>query len=281
MGLAHPGVRTVDRPAISRQRGDGGVSGLLGFTAQTIQTAIANISYVTGAHAFKAGFTDSWAAVHGSSISNSSNLYYRFNNGIPNQLTMYGTPTTSASNVDGEIGVFAQDRWTHKQLTLSGGVRLDTFKGSYPDQYLGPAPLQPTRNLDFPGVVGISVKDVTPRVGASYDLFGDGKTALKVSAGKYALGVSTIGNPAGITNTVTRTWTDANGNFAPDCNLLNLQPQDLTSSGGDVCGIVNNLNFGLPTSATKFNNDTRFGWGNRAYNWEFSTIQQQPAQRWG
>jgi hypothetical protein len=262
--------------------GDGGVSGLLGFTQQTIQTAVGTVSYVTGAHSFKAGFSDTWAGLHSSSISNDSNLYYRFNNGIPNQITMYGTPTSGASNVDGEVGLFAQDRWTHKQLTLNLGIRFDSFKGSYPDQHLGPAPFQPTRDLTFPGVTGISVQDVTPRFGASYDLFGNGKTALKVAVGKYVLGVSNIGNPALIANTATRSWTDANGNFSPDCTLLNLQQQDLRSTGGDFCGAVSPANFGQATSASLFDNDTRFGFGNRAYNWEFSgTIQHQLAPRVG
>jgi hypothetical protein len=252
--------------------GDGGVSGLLGFTAQTIGTAVGSLSYVTGAHAFKFGFSDTWANVKSSSNSNASNLYYRFNNGIPNQITMYGTPTTGASQLNAEIGIFAQDRWTVKRLTLTVGVRYDQFNAGYPDQFLGPAPLQPTRNLTFPGVTGINQKDVTARAGSAYDLFGNGKTALKVSVGKYVMGVSNIGNPAGITNTVTRSWTDTNKNFIPDCVLLNLQ------LNGE-CGIVSSLNFGLPTSVAGFNNDTRFGWGTRPYNWEFSTaVQQQVSQ---
>jgi hypothetical protein len=262
--------------------GDGGVSGLLGYTDQNINTAVASVSFVTGSHSFKAGFSDTWASTTSSTTSNASNLYYRFNQGIPNLITMYGTPTTGASQVNGEYGAYVQDRWTHNRSTVSVGVRYDQFDAGYPVQQLGPAPLQPTRNLTFPAVTGINVKDFTPRFGESYDLFGNGKTAVKVSIGKYMLGVSNIGNPAGIVNTVTRAWTDANGNFSPDCDLLNLQSQDLRATGGDFCGTVNNLNFGLPTSATKFNQDTRFGWGNRAYNWEFSTsVQHQLVPRVG
>ncbi len=44
----------------------------------------------------------------------------------------------------------------------------------------------------------MSLHDVTPRLGVAYDLFGTGKTALKASLGKYVIGVSTIGNPAGV-----------------------------------------------------------------------------------
>jgi hypothetical protein len=252
--------------------GDGGVGGTLGYTSQSISTAVGSLSYVTGAHAFKFGFSDTWAHVIGATTSNTSNVYYRFNNGIPNLITMYGTPITSESQVNGEVGIYAQDRWTLKRLTMNLGVRYDQFNSGYPDQTLGPAPFQPTRNLSFPGVTGVNVKDITPRVGAAYDLFGNGKTAIKVNIGKYVLGVSNTGNPAGIINTVTRVWNDTNHNFTPDCDLLNLQ------LNGE-CGVVSSLNFGLPTSVTQFNPDTRFGWGTRAYNWEFATaVDQQLTQ---
>ena len=69
---------------------------LFGLADQNIHNLLTSVSYVTGAHALKVGFTDIWLESYGSSVSNSSNLYYRFNNGVPNQLTMYGTPTTGA-----------------------------------------------------------------------------------------------------------------------------------------------------------------------------------------
>ena len=41
----------------------------------------------------------------------------------------------------------------------------------------------------FPETKGVdSYKDITPRMGAAYDVFGNGKTALKVNVGKYLEG---------------------------------------------------------------------------------------------
>src|SRR6185295_16564830 len=209
--------------------GDGGVSGLFGYSAQGINTALASMSYVTGAHSFKVGFSDTWARTVSTSDSNSRYMMFRFNQGIPNQVTLYGVPTRGESLVKGEIGVFAQDRWTIQRWTLNAGVRYDGFIGGYPDQSRGPAPLQPTRNFTFPAVTTMSLHDVTPRLGASYDLFGNGKTALKTSLGKYMLTLFTIGNPAGVSTTTTRNWNDftfgpgdpRSGNFNPDCDMLN------------------------------------------------------------
>ncbi|HXH24690.1 MAG TPA: carboxypeptidase-like regulatory domain-containing protein, partial [Vicinamibacterales bacterium] len=72
--------------------GNGGVSGLFGYASQRIYTANATLSYVTGAHAFKVGFSDTWGRNISSSQSNDYNLYFRFNGGIPNQITQYARP---------------------------------------------------------------------------------------------------------------------------------------------------------------------------------------------
>ena len=263
--------------------GDGGVSGLFGFTSQKINTAVASASLVTGSHAFKLGFSDTWARTESTSDSNSSYMMFRFNNGIPNQLTMYGVPTRGATLTKGEIGVFAQDRWTIDRWTVNLGIRYDQFIGGFPEQFRGPAPFQPNRNFTFAAVTSQNLRDFTPRLGLAYDLFGTGKTAVKVSLGKYMLATSTTGNPAGVSTTVTRTWNDSfypagdprRGNYRPDCDLLNLQQNA-------ECATVSSLNFGQLTSVAEFDPDTRFGWGNRAYNWEFSTsVQHEVVPRLG
>ena len=109
----------------------------------------------------------------------------------------------------------------------------------------------------------MSMNDITPRLGASYDLFGNGKTALKASLGKYMLTLFTIGNPAGVSTTTTRNWNDLmypvgdprRGNFNPDCDQLN------PAANGECSAYLSP--FGTLTSIAQFNEDTRFGWGNR------------------
>jgi hypothetical protein len=206
-------------------------------------------------------------------------MEYRFNNGVPNQLTMRGTPTQSASNLKAELGIFAQDRWTVNRATINVGLRYDYHAGYWPELYLGPGLFVPTRDITFPHKDAQSWHDVSPRAGVAYDVFGNGRTAIKVNAGRYALAsAATTGvSPSGaVSNSVTRAWTDADRDFTPDCVLLNLQ------ANGE-CGVVSNLLFGqqlAPTSA--WDPALLQGWHVRPYNWEFSTsVQQQIAPRVG
>jgi len=230
----------------------------------------------------KVGFSDTWANTVSTSDSNSHYMMFRFNNGIPNLVTLYGVPTRGESLVKGELGLYAQDRWTIDRWTLNAGVRYDGFRGGYPDQFRGPAPLQPTRDYTFPAVTSMSMHDITPRLGASYDLFGNGKTAVKASLGKYMLTLFTVGNPAAVSTTTTRNWNDLmypvgdprRGNFNPDCDQLN------PAANGECSAYLSP--FGTLSSIAQFNEDTRFGWGNRPYNWEFSTsVQHELAPRLG
>jgi hypothetical protein len=179
------------------------------------------------------------------------------------------------------MGVFAQDKWTIRGLALSVGVRYDHWANSFPEHRIGPAALAPNRNIVLPKTQGSNYHDITPRLGASYDVFGDGRTAIKVSLNKYltALGsgglISTGGtNPADnlITET-TRNWNDANRNFVPDCDLIN------PNANGE-CAAMANRNFGGTRAGTTFDPELLRGWGSRNYNWEFSAgLQQELAPR--
>ena len=166
-------------------------------------------------------------------------------------------------------------------MTLSGGLRYDHVWSHFPRQQLGPNPFFPTAVVYEPSD-GVSYNDITPRFGAAYDLFGNGKTAIKVNAGKYLVaadGSSITGgllNPLSrVSTSANRTWTDENRNFRPDCDLRNSQAQDLRPSGGDFCGLSSNLNFGLPVFNITYDPDSIAGWGKRGYDWNFGVQVQQ------
>jgi hypothetical protein len=77
--------------------------------------------------------------------------------------------------------------------------------------------------------------------------------------------------------TTNRPWTDSNGNFTPDCSLSNPAAQDLSGAGGDICGKIDNNNFGLNNpNAITYDPNVLTGFGARAYNWQTSAqIQHQ------
>jgi hypothetical protein len=246
----------------------------------------AALSYVTGAHAFKVGFNDGWGVAGPNRMYSLQPVSYRFNNGVPNQISLFATPYASTTNVDSDLGVYAQDRWTMlNRLTVTLGVRYDYFADSFPSQTAGPSVLAPNRNITFPEQANLSWHDVTPKTGAVYDLFGNGGTAVKVSLNKYLQGmlsgVATTPNPIStIITTTNRSWTDQNRNYTPDCDLTNPVAQDNRTTGGDFCGAMANANFGKAVPGATFDPDMLRGFGKRNYNWEFSAgVQQKLATR--
>jgi Carboxypeptidase regulatory-like domain len=231
------------------------------------------VSYVTGTHAFKGGVnhTSGWARTRNFAMQP---VTYRFNNGVPNQLTQFAYPFLFEVNVDHNMGIFAQDKWTVGRLTLTGGLRYDYFANSFPESSLGPTVFIPARNVTFPASDNLSLHDITPRVGGVYDVFGNGKTAVKTSLNKYLSGLGSIdlsAMPHPVANAVlnaNRSWSDANRNFVPDC--------DLTSAAANgECGQLSNPDFGSIRPGATFDPDILRGWGKRGYNWEFSAGVQQ------
>ena len=241
----------------------------------------AALSYVTGSHSAKLGFYNVTASRTSDVPDNASHLSYRFNNGVPNQITQRATPLYRAERQKLDLGIFIQDKWTVKRLTLSGGFRFDTFQSYFPEQTLVPGLLVPNRSVTFPKTDMANWKDIVPRLGSVYDLRGDGKTALKVSINKYVTAQGLQGtygdtaNPVNrMANIVTRSWVDGNMNFTPDCDLTNVLAQDFRPSGGDLCGVVSDTNFGRQTLSLSYNPDVLNGWGSRPYQWEFSASVQ-------
>ena len=164
----------------------------------------AAMSYVTGSHSAKLGFYNVTAQRTSDVPDNASHLTYQFNNGVPNQLTQRATPLYRAERQKLDLGIYVQDKWTVKRLTLSGGLRFDTFQSYFPEQTLVPGALVPNRNLTFPKTDMANWKDIVPRLGSVYDLSGNGRTALKVSLNKYVTAQGLQGTYGDTANPVNR-----------------------------------------------------------------------------
>jgi hypothetical protein len=243
-------------------------------------------TYVTGAHSFKVGYQGTYMTDDRTWSTNTQNMTFRLNNGVPNQLTESISPWINNARA-GWHAFFVQEQYTHRRLTLQGALRFDRSTSWFPEQREGPSRFLP-QQIVIPETNGVNAyKDFTPRFGASWDVFGNGKTAIKANIGKYLEGVGVQLNYANSnptlrmpqttgpfgTSGVTRTWTDGNNNFVPDCNLLN---PNANSAGGDTCGAISNLLFGQNVLTNNYDPSLLTGWGVRSSDWDLGlTLQQQ------
>ena len=242
----------------------------------------ATLAYVTGAHSFKVGYQGAYLVEDIENHGNDLNLAYTFLNGGPTSLTQSLRVFTQKDRVRYEA-LYVEDQWTRGRMTLQGALRYDLAWSYSPPQTIGPTNFLTTR-LEFPRTPGVdSYKDISPRGGIAYDLFGNAKTSLKVNVGKYLEPASnlngnySISNPiARIATTTSRTWIDANGNRTPDCNLLLVDLQDLRADGGDLCGRMNSPTFGTATRTTASIDPAILnGWNIRPADWQIGVSIQQ------
>jgi hypothetical protein len=242
------------------------------YTSETDDyNVMASATYVTGSHATKFGITDLWgknsrtfaprANINTLVTANLSAALIDF----PVQVSVYNSPATSFQNVNSDIGIFGQDTWTMKRLTLNYGARFEHFNASVPAESSGASTWIGARN--FPAVENVpNWNDWAVRFAAAYDVTGDGKTALKANAGKYvaaqAAGLAQTFN--GMSGTLagvpqTRNWFDLNG----DKTIINADGTIQTNEVGP-----GTANFGQLTSRP----DPSLP---RGYNWEYSAVLQR------
>jgi hypothetical protein len=180
-----------------------------------------SITYVTGSHSIKIG--EQFGRGYGGSgtVNQHGSMVQQYRNGTPDSVIAYNTPTNVRTDLDLQLGLFAQDSWTLGRLTLNPGIRLEIHRNSIPVQTAAAGRFVPERQFaSIPGIV--SWTDWNPRIGGVYDAFGNGRTAIKASIGRYPLFEQTSTaaqyNPmtavGGASSNITdqRTWNDRNNN---------------------------------------------------------------------
>jgi hypothetical protein len=236
----------------------------------TLRTYTAAMSYVTGSHAMKIGMNLSEGPRREKAWVN-NDMTLVFNGTTPLQAILTASPRDAHERLNADLGIYAQDQWTVNRLTVNAGIRFDYLNAKLEDQHFPAGTFVPARDLkeitDLP-----SWKDLGPRLGLSYDLFGNGKTAIKTTFSRYVasqtVGFASQFNPLGGTVTGagfsgtgadTRVWSDLNGDRL-------VQFAELGPTGNPL--------FGTTFLATTPAADVAKGWFKRGNNWEYSASMQ-------
>jgi len=259
-------------------------SGLFRHSFQGVLSWRGAASYVTGRQSLKVGYQAEHQIADGFSYTNTQFLDFRVNNGVPNQLTQNINAFEQKSRVRFDA-FYAQEQWTLGRVTVLGALRFDYARSYFPEQTV-PAQRFLPASITYHRTDGVTgYKDLMPRGGVAWDVFGTGKTSIKINAGKYVQNANsglsyTASNPSGrLTTTATRTWTD-NGNFTPDCDLMNPAAQDNRASDGDLCAQISDVNFGRDRFTTTLDPKLLNGWSTRPGDWQYGvSVQQQVLPR--
>ena len=238
-------------------------------------------TYVTGSHSIKGGFSLLRGSYH-RPANVVGDVVLNYSGGNPLQLVAT-VPTNRRDDIDGDWAFFVQDRWTVNRLTVNAGLRMDWLMTSYPDQLLPgnlwTAEASCASNAAFCGADVLNWKDLSPRLGFAYDLFGNGKTAIKGAYSRFVAGetVNLTGavNPSlAISTTDTRVWTDLNADKTIFNSNGSLQTAEI--------GPSRNPAFGTPVPVTTYDPDVLRGWFKRGFSWEGNvSIQHELFPRLG
>ena len=243
-------------------------------------------NYITGAHSLRGGVVVSQAQWRLAQQYTLDVQPVNFNAGVPVSVALK-IPTDRKNSIDRDMGLFVQDKWTIGRATINAGVRYDQFIASTQPETLPAGTFNQAvtysdcsdgkNNLNA-GCTGqvTNWKDLNPRIGLAYDVFGNGKTALKVSWARYVAGtglaagsITDNNNPettVGLTD--TRAWSDLDGNGSPFDSAGAIQLNELTNSTATPTFGKN-----VPSS-TLTDPKVLEGFGARGYNWEYTVSGQ-------
>lgn len=177
-----------------------------------------------GTHDLKAGLQLSWEKMEYERIRN-GDVLLEMRDGIPFQAQIANTPIVSDHRLT-TWGAFVQDRWVLGRMSVNLGLRFDGVKGYLPAQsspagtYVGARAFTKTDVFDYR-------LNVMPRVGVSYDVFGNGQTAVKAYYGRFynqfGSEVLEAANPNALA-TLNVAWNDLDNDLRLDAGELGPVP---------------------------------------------------------
>jgi len=208
---------------------------------------ISSAQYVTGSHAIKTGMQWHIGQTWNTADAN-ADLVQRYRDGVPDSVLVYNTPARLYNLMGADLGVYVQDSWTLRRLTVNPGVRFEYFNSSAQPKAVEGGRFVPSRSFGkIPHTP--NWKNFTPRFSAVYDLNGDAKTAIKGAINKYNRNYTTDFvnryNPL-VLQSDTRNWADCD--YVPGtstCSTLALPTNRDGIAQNNEIGPSNNANFGL------------------------------------
>jgi hypothetical protein len=269
-GLAKPAFTPEWYTVINKNDSAKGTQWGAGATNQGMYpdrfAAAGSVAYVTGTHNMKFGVQDTWGRYRQFRGAN-GDLRANFINGVASTVTILNTPLNFEDDLKADLGVYGQDSWALNRLTINYGVRWEYFASGVPVETSGVGRFVSSSRtfgpIDMPTWTSLA-----PRGGFVYDLFGNQKTALKFSIGRYeqagTTGFSNRFNPLALL-TQSVTWNDLNKDGIPQGELgcVYLQPGCEMNLAGQLP-----KNFGVASLPT-FDPDIK-----RMYNLETSVSVQ-------
>ncbi|MEO8682751.1 MAG: hypothetical protein ABI665_27125, partial [Vicinamibacterales bacterium] len=171
------------------------------------------VSYVTGSHNLKTGVQvrsgDSQEL-----FETRGDIVQIVSNGVPNSVRLVNNASGhKESGVN--TGVYIQDSWHLGRVTINPGLRYERFVMSIPQQSAAAGTWVPAREFAAQNNI-VNWNTLSPRFGVSWDMFGDGRTAMKAGLSRYdRLAGITLVQPLNQKNIAFQTcpWGDTNGDL--------------------------------------------------------------------